>query len=77
MKGSWSIKYVLPCLVPELNHKDLGAVQDGTQAQQAYFDLTGNNLDENEHTKLKEELLEYCKLDTFAMVKIVRKLSVS
>ena len=74
MKGSWSIKYVLPCLVPELNYKDLGTVQDGTQAQQAYFDLTGKALDENKQKTLEKELLEYCELDTWAMVKIVRKL---
>ena len=74
MKGSWSIKYVLPCLVPELNYKDLGAVQDGTQAQQAYFDLTANTLNEKEQKQLKNELLEYCKLDTLAMVEIVHKL---
>ena len=63
MKGSWSIKYVLPCVVPELNYKDLGTVQDGTQAQHAYFDLIGDALDENKQKTLKKELLEYCELD--------------
>ena len=39
MKGSWSIKKVLPCLVPELSYEALGKVQDGTQAQQAYLQI--------------------------------------
>ena len=75
MKGSWSIKKVLSCLVPELSYSELGAVQDGTQAQQAYFDLIGNTLDENQKNQLIDELRQYCKLDTLAMVEIVRKLA--
>jgi hypothetical protein len=75
MKGSWSIKKVLSCLVPELSYSELGAVQDGTQAQQAYFDLIGNTLDENQKNQLIDELRQYCKLDTLAMVGIVRKLA--
>lgn len=49
--------------MPELNYKDLGIVQDGTQAQHAYFDLIGDALDENKQKTLKKELLEYCELD--------------
>ena len=75
MKGSWSIKSVLPCLVPELRYSELGEVQDGIQAQQAYFDLTGDELATEEKASLRNDLLEYCKLDTYAMVAIVEKLS--
>ena len=76
MKGSWSIKSVLPCLVPELSYSELGTVQDGTQAQAAYFKLiTEDGLNEAERQKLKTDMLEYCKLDTFAMVRIVEELS--
>lgn len=74
MKGSWSLKSVLPCLVPELRYSDLGAVQDGTQAQQAYFDLTSGNLDAAAAERLRHELLAYCRLDTYAMLAIVRNL---
>jgi hypothetical protein len=74
MKGSWSIKSVLPCLVPELRYADLGAVQEGTQAQQAYFDLTGGEPGAAAAERLRQDLLAYCELDTYAMVKIVQKL---
>jgi len=77
MKGSWSIKKVLSCLVPELSYEQLDTVQDGTQAQQAYFDIISETLDESAKNKLIEALREYCKLDTLAMVEIVRKLSIS
>ena len=74
MKGSWSIKAVLPCLVPELHYDDLGAVQEGTQAQQAYFDLINGELDAEAAARLRQELLDYCRLDTWAMVAMVRRL---
>ena len=74
MKGSWSIKSVLPCLVPELRYSDLGAVQEGTQAQQAYFDLISGALDAAATDRLRHDLLAYCRLDTYAMVAIVETL---
>jgi hypothetical protein len=74
MKGSWSIKSVLPCLVPELSYSGLGEVQDGTQAQLAYFDMIGEKLTAREREVLKNDLLQYCKLDTYAMVAIAEKL---
>ncbi len=36
MKGSWSIKEVLPTVAPELDYADLGEVHDGTAAQVAF-----------------------------------------
>ena len=74
MKGSWSIKSVLPCLVPHLKYSDLGEVQDGTQAQQGYFYIISGTLAEERKAKLIHDLKEYCKLDTLAMVEIARRL---
>lgn len=74
MRGSWSIKKVLPCLVPELSYSDLGDVQDGTQAQQVYLDIIGDLRSTDGKAKLTQDLLEYCKLDTLAMVEIIKKL---
>jgi hypothetical protein len=74
MKGSWSLNNVSPCLVPGLRYSDLGAVQDGTQAQQAYFDLTSGDPDAAAAERLRDELLAYCRLDTSAMLAIVRNL---
>ncbi|MCT7908941.1 DUF2779 domain-containing protein [Arcobacter lacus] len=74
MNGSYSIKYVLPALVPEFEkaYKELDGVQNGSQAMNAFVRLAF--LEEAEKQKLRKSLLEYCKLDTLAMVKILENL---
>ena len=74
MKGSWSIKKILPCLVPELSYSDLANVQDGIQAQAVYLEIIQNDLSEAEKNALREDLLAYCQLDTYAMVAMVDRL---
>jgi len=73
MKGSWSIKNVLSCLVPDLRYTDLGEVQDGLMAQSAYFKIINGKLSEKERDSLYVDLQEYCKLDTYAMLAIIDK----
>lgn len=66
MKGSFSIKSVLPALFPEddeLNYKRL-EIQNGNAAMDAFRRLS--ELPEEERVKARESLLEYCKLDTLA-----------
>lgn len=72
-RGSASIKNVLPVMVPELSYKDLG-VQEGAAAQRIWMEtvLDGKNPDNRE--KILSDLLQYCKLDTLAMVEIYKKL---
>ena len=71
-KGSNSIKAVLPVMVPSLSYKDL-EVQEGGAAMVEYARMIG--LPEGEEREnIKNNLLEYCKLDTLAMVEIYRKL---
>lgn len=74
MNGSYSIKYVLPALVPEFEkvYKELEGVQNGSQAMNAFANLGKLNNEEKE--KMRTSLIEYCKLDTLAMVEILRKL---
>ncbi len=71
-KGSWSIKAVLPALAPELSYADLDGVKHGGDAQLAWIQAA--NADSKEREKIAGQLLEYCKLDTLAMVKIVHAL---
>lgn len=74
MKGSYSIKYVLPALYPddpELDYINLDLVHNGGEASQAFLSLKDKTPEEQD--KLRESLLEYCKLDTYAMVKIWEK----
>lgn len=67
--GSASIKKVLPVLVPELSYKALG-IQEGGDAQAMYLRFINENLPEAERNKIRKDLLEYCKLDSLAMVRI-------
>ena len=71
-RGSWSIKNVLPVMVPELSFKTLG-INKGDQAMIAWRELIHNE-NADEKNKTAKDLLEYCGLDTLAMVKIWEKL---
>lgn len=72
MQGSYSIKYVLPALVPELNYDNM-SIADGGTASLAYESLLSLD-DFIKIDEIKKQLLEYCKLDTLAMVRILEKL---
>jgi hypothetical protein len=72
MLGSYSIKAVLPALVPELSYDGL-AIADGTAAMIAYLGLQEES-DLGKVEATRNALWEYCKLDTFAMVRILEQL---
>ena len=75
MGGRWSIKVVLPALFPNdpsLDYHNLEQVHKGDEASNAYLSLV--NLSREEQEKLRKNMLKYCKLDTYAMVKIYEKL---
>ncbi len=74
MQGSWSIKAVLPALVPELRYAELDGVQDGGGAQAAYLDATNPETSPERKEQLRQQLLAYCGLDTLAMVKLWQKI---
>jgi len=72
MQGSYSIKYVLPALIPELSYKDL-KINEGGLASTAFESLYYET-DLMCIAEIRNNLLEYCKLDTFAMIKLLEKL---
>lgn len=72
--GSASIKKVLPVLAPDLSYKSLG-IQQGDDAQAKYLKLISERVSESEREILKNDLLEYCQLDTLAMVRILDELN--
>lgn len=74
--GSLSIKDVLPVLVPGMAYKDTVRIPDGSEASAKLARLLfyAGELTAEERRQLKEELLEYCKHDTFAMVKLLERL---
>ena len=72
MRGSYSIKAVLPALVPELSYDEL-EINEGGLASIAYESLQ-TQTDLMIIAEIKQQLLEYCKLDTLGMVKILERL---
>ena len=68
MRGSWSIKSVVPTIAPELGYEHLDEVQEGGGAQLAFLALRSGTLTEEKAEKLRAALLRYCKHDTWAMV---------
>jgi hypothetical protein len=71
MKGSWSIKAVLPTISRELDYGRLGEVQDGLAASSTYLKCIGPETPVNKKNKLIDDLKKYCKLDTYGMVRLV------
>ena len=69
MRGSWSIKAVLPTVAPELAYSDL-EVGDGGMAMNAFAEMMEPGCDKQKNEELRRALLEYCSLDTLAMVKL-------
>ncbi len=72
-KGSFSLKNVLPALVSDCSYNDL-EIQDGDTAWVKYFEMINPDTPPNESQKIRQNLLEYCKLDTWAMVRLYQKL---
>ena len=72
MDGRYSIKKVLPALVPELSYEHL-EIQDGGTAS-TIFEAIISGTFEGDVKLTRKHLLEYCKLDTLAMVRILEKL---
>ena len=74
MKGKFSIKIILPLLVPEMEkeYENL-EIQNGSEAMQSFANLVKIN-DQNQINRTRKNLIKYCELDTLAMVKIHDKL---
>ncbi|MCG6536424.1 MAG: DUF2779 domain-containing protein [Syntrophales bacterium LBB04] len=71
--GSWSLKYVLPAMLPEMTYDHL-EIQDGGMASEAFSTMNLSD-DPEEVERIRKALLEYCRMDTLAMVRILEKLS--
>jgi len=71
--GSASLKNILPVLAPDLSYQAL-TVSNGEMAMLAWRDLIDPEFPEADKLQLNKDMLEYCKLDTFAMVEILKKI---
>ena len=72
--GSYSLKSVLPALVPEMTYDGM-EVADGQAAGLAWESLIGGDCDEAEREQKRKALLDYCGQDTLGMVQARRKTS--
>ena len=70
MHGSWSIKAVLPTIAPDLSYDDLEEVKVGTDAEVKFLEMLAPETTKERAQRLRNALLEYCKLDTLAMVRL-------
>jgi predicted RecB family nuclease len=70
MKGSWSIKAVLPTIAPDLDYGNLQEVRDGAAAQSAYLEAIDSQTFEARRAELRPRMLEYCRMDVLALVRL-------
>ena len=66
-RGSFSIKKVLPALVPPLSYAGLD-IRDGDTAITRFARMARGEISSDEIESTRRHLLEYCKMDTQAMV---------
>lgn len=75
MKGSWSIKAVLPTVAPDMDYAALAGVADGVAAQQAYAEAVAPGTTPARKAQIEQQLLTYCAYDTLAMVRLAEFLA--
>jgi len=74
--GSFSIKAVLPALVPEMSYDGL-RIQDGMHASVAYSEMAESETEPSRKAEIRKSLLKYCEMDTKAMVRLFETLIIS
>lgn len=71
----FSIKNVLPSIFPDdpdMDYHNLEGVQNGAEAMKIFPEI--QFMEPEEQERVRQELLEYCGLDTLAMVKVWQEL---
>ncbi len=72
MLGSWSIKAVLPAMVPAMSYAGLEGINEGMGASDGFLEAIKAETTPARKAELEAQLLRYCRFDTEAMVEIVR-----
>jgi hypothetical protein len=72
-RGSYSLKSVLPALVPAMSYDGM-SVANGRAAGLAWESLIGKDCGEVEHQQKRKALLDYCAQDTLGMMTLLEKL---
>jgi hypothetical protein len=71
--GSYSLKDVLPALVPEMSYAGM-QVADGQAAGLAWEALVRGSVHGSDRDKIRKALLDYCGQDTLALVRLLESL---
>ena len=71
--GSFSLKTVLPALVPDMTYEGM-EVPDGQAAGLAWEAMIGGNSSEADRQAMRKALLDYCGQDTLALVRLLEAL---
>jgi CRISPR/Cas system-associated exonuclease Cas4 (RecB family) len=69
-RGSFSLKSVLPVLVPDMTYEGM-EVSEGEEAGQAWEKMVRGQVSAQEKARLRKALLDYCSQDTLAMVRLL------
>jgi len=73
MKGSASLKNVLPAFVKDIGYNDL-EIQDGRTASHKYLTCLKGTIGEDQKEGIFQNLRNYCELDTLAEVRLMNVL---
>ncbi|NQV12761.1 MAG: DUF2779 domain-containing protein [Parcubacteria group bacterium] len=71
--GGASIKKVLPVLCPDLSYSEMD-IHEGATASNKWGDMIDPETSKQDAEKIYNDLIKYCELDTFAMVRILEEL---
>lgn len=71
--GSASVKKVLPVMAPDQSYKELN-VSDGLKARRTWMQTVMEDKNTWNKEEIFKDLRDYCKLDTYAMVRILEEL---
>jgi CRISPR/Cas system-associated exonuclease Cas4 (RecB family) len=69
-RGSYSLKSVLPALVPEMSYEGM-EVSEGSEAGLVWEKMLQSEAGSEERRRLRAALLAYCKQDTLGMVRLI------
>jgi len=73
--STYSIKNVLPVLVPSMSYADLDGVAEGNEASRVLTAIAHGAYTGREADDYRQQLLDYCAQDTLAMVEIQKALA--
>ena len=72
MRGSWSIKALLPSIAPDMDYSQLDGIQEGMGASSGFLEAMDATTSVARRAEIEDQLRRYCHFDTLALVRIAR-----